>query len=109
MSLFMKEWEVRIELIRSIARSQQAMARILDSVADITEHSPVMAKSIRENMRSLTAMQQSMAETVGCVRLRRPQQGIPAKPWLRTGAFPPNEAAVPVRSERPAINGRKRK
>ena len=46
MSLVMKEWEARIELIRSIARSQQAMARILDSVADIAEregHHPDIA------------------------------------------------------------------
>ncbi|UVI28654.1 hypothetical protein [Paenibacillus spongiae] len=86
MSLVVKEWEARIELIRSIAQSQQAMARILDSVADISEYSPEMAKSVRENVRSLTAMQLSMTETVVGIRMRRPQQGIPAKPWLLKGA-----------------------
>ncbi|MBW7458496.1 hypothetical protein ACFOLF_27735 [Paenibacillus sepulcri] len=88
MSLLQKEWEARLELIRSIANSQQAIARILDSVAGISEYSPGMAKSISENMRSLTAMQMSIAETVGLVRLRRPKQGKPGRPWLRAGLLP---------------------
>ena len=45
MNLLQKEWEARIELIRSIAKSQQAVARILDSIADVSGHSPEMAKA----------------------------------------------------------------
>jgi len=106
MSLVMKEWEARIELIRSIARSQQAMARILDSVADIAEHSPGMAKSIRENVRSLTAMQLAMTETVTGVRMRRPQTGNPAKPWLHEGLYTPY-AALPADGKTDDMTGGK--
>ncbi|MFC5648060.1 hypothetical protein ACFPYJ_02820 [Paenibacillus solisilvae] len=85
MNLPQKEWEARIELIHSIARSQQAVARILDSIADVADHSPDMAKSIRENVASLTAMQLTMAKTVAGMRLKRAKkQGIPSKPWLNT-------------------------
>ncbi|MBW7474520.1 hypothetical protein K0T92_07160 [Paenibacillus oenotherae] len=89
MSLLRKEQESRIELIRSIARSQGAIARILDSIADISEHTPEVKKSIRENMRSLTAMQLTMAETVSGLRMRRVRQGSPARPWLHQGAYAP--------------------
>jgi hypothetical protein len=94
MSLLMKEWEARIELVRSVARSQQAMARILDTVADIAEHSPGTAKSIRENVKSLTAMQLAMVETVTGVRMRRPQTGSPAQPWLHEAVYTPHAALL---------------
>ncbi|WP_274649451.1 hypothetical protein [Paenibacillus humicola] len=90
MSLLVKEWEARIELLRSIANSQRAIARILDSVADVSGHSPGMAKSIRENIRSLTAMQLTMAESAVGVKLRRPKCGRPARPWLHEAVSAPS-------------------
>lgn len=84
MNLLQKEWEARIELIRSIAKSQQAVARILDSVADVSGHSPEMAKSIRDNVASLTAMQLTMAETIAGIQMKHPKKrGSPVKPWLK--------------------------
>jgi len=87
MSLLLKEWEARLELIRSIAGSQRAIARILDSVADISGQSPGMAQSISGNLRHLTAMQLTMAETVGLLRLQRPTLGVPERPWLQKDVF----------------------
>ncbi|QYR23027.1 hypothetical protein KZ483_08920 [Paenibacillus sp. sptzw28] len=104
MNIVRNEGEARIELVRSIARSQQAVARILESIADISEHSPGLSKSIRENVRSLTALQLTMAEAVSCVRMRRLKQGIPAKPWLQAGAISFDAAPSEGRSE---TNGRK--
>jgi len=83
-SLWEKEWEARIELIRSVAQSQKAMARILDSVADSAELLPGMSKSICENIRLLTQLQAAMTETVTGVRIRRSKRGAPGKPWLRS-------------------------
>ncbi|BBH18690.1 hypothetical protein Back11_00350 [Paenibacillus baekrokdamisoli] len=97
MKLVHKEWEARIELIRSIARSQQAVARILDSVADVSEHSPEMAKSIRDNIASLTAMQLTMAETVAEMRIKmRRRKGDPAKPWLKSDAYIPVSNGIAI-------------
>lgn len=89
MSLVVQEWEARIALIRSIAHSQEAMARILGSIADVAEHSPHLAKSIRDNIQSLNALQLSMAETVTGVRLKRTRLGRPAQPLLRQGVYAP--------------------
>jgi len=83
-SLWKKEWEARIELIRSVAQSQKAMARILGSVADSAEQLPGMSKSICENIRLLTQLQAAMTETVTGVRIRRSKKGVPGKPWLRS-------------------------
>ncbi|GGF98810.1 hypothetical protein [Paenibacillus abyssi] len=82
MSLRLKEWEIKMELIASVARSQIAMAKILESIADLSGTSPKMAKSIRENIRLLTGMQQTIAEKITGIRWGRPQQGQPGRLWL---------------------------
>ncbi|GGD49869.1 hypothetical protein [Paenibacillus nasutitermitis] len=106
MSLIQKEWEARLELIRSIAGSQRAIARILDSVADISSQTPGMARSISGNLRYLTAMQLTMAETVGLLRLNRPVLGVPKRPWLQKGVFPGSGQQSGSRLTR---NGRRQK
>lgn len=91
MNLGAKEWEARIELIRSIAKSQEAMARILASIADLAEHAPNQAKQIRSNIETLSAMQLTMAEMATGVRIRRTQQGHPATPFIRRGIYSPSK------------------
>ncbi|MFC4099619.1 hypothetical protein [Paenibacillus xanthanilyticus] len=85
MSLLTREWEARIELIRSIAKSQLAIARILDSVADVVGHSPEMARKVYDNVESMTAFQQSLAEKAAGLRTHKPRQGRPGKPLLLHG------------------------
>ncbi|MFB9330235.1 hypothetical protein ACFFSY_30185 [Paenibacillus aurantiacus] len=85
MSLLTKEWEAKIELIRSIAHSQRAIARILDSVADVAGHSPNMARRVYENVESMTAFQQSLAEAVTGLHVGRPRRGRPGQPLLLHG------------------------
>lgn len=103
MSSLGKERESRIELIRSIALSQRAVARILNSIADVSEASPGMAKCMRDNLSSITALQLTMADMVSGVRIRRLRHGQPSSPWLHHKAFaPPGSAAA---SQRPNIAG----
>lgn len=102
MSLLRKERESRIELIRSIARSQGAIARILDSIADVTEASPGMSKCMRDNLRSLAALQITMAEMTTGTRIRRVRTGSPTNPWLHQAVFIPLSSAS---SRRPKITG----
>lgn len=85
MSLLAREWEAKIELIRSIAQSQRAIARILDSVADVAEHTPDLARKIYDNIESMTAFQQTLAESAAGVRIGRPRLGRPGKPLLLHG------------------------
>lgn len=79
-----KEYEVKLELISSIARSQLALARILDSIATISDCSPNLAKRIGDNMRMLTELQENMTEAVTGLSLRhnRIRTGKPVKPWV---------------------------
>jgi hypothetical protein len=80
--LHYREQEVKLELVASIARSQQAIARILESVADVCSSTPGAAEKIRDNLRVLGGMQQVMVEAVTGVRSRRVQTGRPSRPWL---------------------------
>lgn len=77
-----REQEIKLELISSIAQSQQALARILSSIADISVHSEVSARSLQENIRLLTQYQGAMCEMLTGISLHRRIDGIPSSPWL---------------------------
>ncbi|MEO2206307.1 hypothetical protein ABGV42_21540 [Paenibacillus pabuli] len=83
MSLLQREQEVKLALIESIAHSQHALARILDSVASVTAHSEVSARNLAENIRLLSRYQEEMSRMVTGIRLARIQQGEPGLPWLK--------------------------
>lgn len=85
MKFNMSERETRAAFIASLARSQDALARILDSIADVADCSPDTAKLLRDNVRSLTGMQESMAEAVTSLAWRRriKRRSKPAVPWLQ--------------------------
>lgn len=59
-----KERAAKAALLGSLAKSQLALAKILDSIADVASGSPETAKLLRDNVRSLTLLQQTMAEAV---------------------------------------------
>lgn len=97
MSLLVKEWEIRMELIASLARSQLAMAKMLDSISSQAEVSPATAKSIQENIRILTGLQRSIAENIAGVSWARPKRGKLGPVWLshpRLSAGRPAGAAI---------------
>ncbi|WP_219838445.1 hypothetical protein [Paenibacillus sp. R14(2021)] len=84
---FKKEREARIALLNALSRSQQAVARILDSVADTAHYAPGMAQSIAGNMKSIAAMQQSLTAMVRTLEHRpgkRRTGSAAAKPWLNS-------------------------
>ncbi|CAM4332547.1 hypothetical protein [Paenibacillus tarimensis] len=77
-----REHEVKLELIASVAKSQQAMAVILQSIADLTDVSPQLARSIGENIRLLTGLQERMADSITGSFPGRRRKGKPAPPWI---------------------------
>lgn len=77
-----EEREAKLEIITSIAHSQEALARILDSVADVSVHSQVVAKQLSENIRLLTQYQSVMCEMLLSISLHRITYGNPSSPWL---------------------------
>lgn len=76
------EQAAKIKMITSIAHSQEALARILNSVADVSAHSQVAARQLSENIRLLTQYQSVMCEMLLSISLHRIHYGIPSSPWL---------------------------
>ncbi|PWW07352.1 hypothetical protein DFQ01_102244 [Paenibacillus cellulosilyticus] len=83
-----REREVKLELVSSIARSQRALARILESIADVSVHTDPIAKSLRDNIAQLSQLQQVLTESVVGIRFGQRRQGRPSGPWInqQTGA-----------------------
>ncbi|MFC5702249.1 hypothetical protein ACFPVX_13180 [Cohnella faecalis] len=85
MSRLQREWEIKLSLLGSIARSQEALAKILNSVADVTaglgetDRSPDVLK---EHVRVLTGMQNALLRSVTGMSWRPPKKGIAGAPWL---------------------------
>lgn len=76
-----REREVKLELVSSIARSQKALARILESIADVSVHADPIAKSLRDNIAQLSQMQQMLTESVVGIRFEQRQQSRPTGQW----------------------------
>lgn len=74
--------EAKLTMITSIAHSQEALARILGSVADVSVHSENTARKLAENIRLLTQIQSAMCEMLLGISLHRIQYGTPTSPWL---------------------------
>jgi len=90
MSLLGKGWEIKLELLRSIAHSQEALARMLDSAADVTGASGLPAAAVREHVRVLTGLQRALLESVAGTSWRPPTSGMPAPPWLSPEVYDGN-------------------
>jgi len=78
--------KAKISVIESIARSQMALARILDSMADVT-HSEGTARHLAENVKTLMAYQQAIARTICGVTLHHVYYGTPSSPWITDSCY----------------------
>lgn len=87
------EQAAKLEMITSIAHSQEALARILDSVADVSAHSQSAAKQLSENIRLLTQYQSAMCEMLLGISLHRIKYGAPSSPWLNEDYLSTYDAA----------------
>ncbi|MDI4644395.1 MULTISPECIES: hypothetical protein [Cohnella] len=86
MSRLNAEWEAKLAMLKAIARSQEAMARMLESAADISAAGMPSAAALREHVRVLTGLQAEMARSVAGISWKPPKQGRPAGPWLKKAA-----------------------
>lgn len=78
----LSERAIKLEMIRSIARSQAALATILESIAELTGHSELTARKLSENVRILSQYQSTMCRMMSGISLNRHKTGVPAAPWL---------------------------
>ncbi|ANS75589.1 hypothetical protein AWM70_14095 [Paenibacillus yonginensis] len=80
------EQEAKLQLIMSISRSQNAVARILDSLADISSYSEETAGLLAHEVHRMTRYQQAMASLLTGLQMHRQYTGVPAKPWINAGS-----------------------
>jgi hypothetical protein len=78
----LSEHAVKLEMIRSISRSQAALAAILESIAELTGQSELTARKLSDNIRILSGYQSAMCRMMSGISLHQPKRGIPAAPWL---------------------------
>ncbi|TYA10887.1 hypothetical protein FRY98_24250 [Paenibacillus faecis] len=94
-----EEEAVKLKLIESIARSQMAMARILDSLADVSVHSGETARHLAANITILAKYQDAMARTVCGIRVHRVHYGTPSSPWIMNLCYPAASATRGVQED----------
>jgi predicted ArsR family transcriptional regulator len=80
-----REWEIKLQLMGAITRSQEALAKILESTAEVTGAVGISAATLHEHVRVLTGMQGALLRTVTGTSWKPPVMGRPAKPWLSEG------------------------
>lgn len=85
MSLRGREWEIKLHLLESIARSQRALASMLESAADVTAAAGIPPAVLREHIRVLDGMQAALLRAVTGTGWHPPKRGTPVSPWLKAG------------------------
>ncbi|NOU63206.1 hypothetical protein GC096_03985 [Paenibacillus sp. LMG 31461] len=81
----MKEWNrerVELHMLISLARSQRALCRIIESVADHVEGSEQLAGHVADNLKSISDYQHALMLKLMKQPARKRVDGKPAKPWL---------------------------
>ncbi|WP_276354152.1 hypothetical protein [Cohnella caldifontis] len=80
-----REWEIKLHLLESIARSQRALASMLESAAEVTAAAGLPPTLLHEHIRALDRMQAALLRAATGTAWRPPKRGAPAPPWLRQG------------------------
>lgn len=83
------ERDAKLQMVLSISRSQNALARILESIADVSSYSEETALSLAHHVECMTRYQQAMASMLMNIPLNRQYSGIPSAPWLNPENVPP--------------------
>lgn len=77
-----EEARTKLHILNSLARSQRALARILESIADVTENTGAAEQRLVEQMEAISRYQRQVAVKMLGIQIRRKTYGIPRKPWI---------------------------
>lgn len=77
-----KEAEIRLDILSSLARSQRALADMLEGIAALTLESPEAARQVRRQAETLVRHQAVLAEKLLGIRIPRLIRGKPGRLWL---------------------------
>ncbi|WP_135553138.1 hypothetical protein [Paenibacillus cymbidii] len=73
---------IKLDMLHSLARSQRALARMLECAADTAEAAAPLGRELRHNLAAIDRCRHALAEHVGVIRCRRVIRGKPGALWL---------------------------
>jgi hypothetical protein len=73
---------LELHILTSLARSQRALARIIEAVADQVEDSGQIAEHFSENIKLLSTYQRILAMKITRSKLRKKYFSTPGIPWI---------------------------
>lgn len=74
--------EIKLDILQSLARSQKALTRIVESVAHAIESSPQISKHLAENLQSISKYQRILASKLTGIEVKTRAVQTPGKVWL---------------------------
>jgi hypothetical protein len=80
-----EENRTKLHILNSLARSQRALSRIIESMADLSEgsvSSGAAAEQITEQLEAISRLQRQLTEKIAGIRIRKFRRGAPGKLWL---------------------------
>lgn len=82
MSLLDRQDEIKLDILESLARSQKALASIIESVAGAAERSKELSEGLLDNLEIISKYQHALAVKLAGMRVTARVRGAPGKPWL---------------------------
>ncbi|MEB3100426.1 hypothetical protein [Ferviditalea candida] len=82
MSILSRENEIKLDILGSLARSQQALSLILESMAGAAGAVSPDADAVFKYLRTIAKHQQILTEKITGMEIRKVETGVPARQWL---------------------------
>jgi hypothetical protein len=99
-----REREAKLALLEALASSQRAVARMLDSTADLNARFPgERPEDVAAMLARLAGLQLRMCESLLHVKLRRVMRGRPAGPWLADERLRARSGEVAAAGDLPSL------
>ncbi|MEI7028214.1 hypothetical protein [Paenibacillus sp. y28] len=80
--LFERRERLKLDLLESLVRSQQALAVMLENTAGAIVHAQAADSQLRDNLVKISMYQRVLADKMMNVRVFTNRGGHPALPWL---------------------------
>lgn len=77
-----QENKIKLDILGSLARSQSALADMLEGIAALTSESADQAAELRRQVEVLVRCQTVLAEKICGIRIARIVRGKPGRLWL---------------------------
>lgn len=81
MGIVARKHKLKLDIMESLARSQRALAKILESVSETTDASEETAVKLRENIRVLAEYQRAIMVKMLGIEVGEYRNSGPSRPW----------------------------